>query len=138
MARNVLAQIDSFLAEPKRIFLIDGLGAFLTAFFLVAILTPFSASFGMPVNVLYILSAIAGLLMLYSLGCYFLPIRNWRSNVAAISLANLLYCLLTASLIVYYYSSLTILGALYFTLEISTIMILVYYERQLLSQRTGQ
>ncbi|WP_460943173.1 hypothetical protein [Spirosoma daeguense] len=138
MADKVSERIKWSLAESKRIFLIDGIGAFITAFFLVAVLARLESNFGLSPKLLYVLASIASLFALYSLSCYVLPIRNWRKYVAIISVANLLYCLLTASLVIYHYNNLTILGLLYFTLEILIILGLVHLERKLLSQRSNK
>ncbi|MEZ0485372.1 hypothetical protein [Fibrella aquatica] len=48
----------------------------------------------------------------------------------AISVANLLYCGLTAGLVVGYFAQLTRLGIAYFMLEIGVVCVLVSVERR--------
>lgn len=70
--------LDPFISNPKRLFLADGSGAFLTAFLLGVVLTRLEVEFGMPRKVLYALSALACLYAAYSMGGYFWVGRNWR------------------------------------------------------------
>lgn len=120
--------MDNLTSNPKRLFLIDSLGAFLTAFLLGVILTRYEAYFGMPGKVLYPLSILACVFGLYSMGCYFWVRSHWRPFLKAIALANLTYCLLTTGLVVSFYQSLTILGILYFSGEMIVVGVLIYIE----------
>lgn len=119
---------NSDTVNYKRLFLIDGFGAFLTAFFLFAILRTFNEYFGMPENILTILSLIALSFCIYSLSCFFFVNKNWKPFLKTISISNLIYCGLTLGLIVYFYLQMTILGLTYFTLEIILVCGLVYFE----------
>jgi hypothetical protein len=116
------------LVNIKRLFLIDGLGAFVTATFLFAIQRACHKWFGMPHMALTILSLIALSLCVYSMSCFFCVNKNWRPFLKAIAIANLLYCGLTLGLVVYYYPQLTIWGIGYFLFEIAVIGLLVFFE----------
>ena len=120
--------IDKLTSNPKQLFLIDGLGAVLTIFFLVVILAGFEDRFGMPQNILYGLSLVVCVYAIYSFSCYFFLRGKWRPYLKAIAMANLLYCLITIGLVFYFYQSLTILGLLYFFLEVVVIGGLVVIE----------
>ncbi len=120
--------MDNLTSNPKRLFLLDSIGAFLTAFLLGVILTRFEAYFGMPGKVLYPLSILACVFGLYSMGCYVWVRSHWRPFLKAIALANLGYCLLTIGLVVSLYPSLTILGILYFSGELIVVGVLIYIE----------
>lgn len=119
---------NKLILNPKKIFLIDGFGAFLTAFFLFIILTTFNKYFGMPVSTLNILCIIALAFSVYSFCCYFLVKNNWQPFLWAISIANLLYCCVTTGLVIYNYPGLTGLGISYFTIEIILVCGLVFLE----------
>jgi hypothetical protein len=112
----------------KKLFLIDGLGAFLTAFFLFVILRTFNEYIGMPKSILTLLSIIALVFGVYSFSCFFFLNKNRKPFLLTICIANILYCCLTLGLIIYYFPQLTILGITYFLLEIIVIGVLVYYE----------
>ena len=126
--------IKQLTLKPKTIFLIDSIGAFVTAFFLFAILRTFNEAIGIPQKVLTYLSLIAVLFSLYSSVCFFLLKDNWRPFLKIISIANLLYCLLTLSLILSYYQSITIIGIAYFSGEIIIIGGLVFIEVKIMKQ----
>jgi hypothetical protein len=114
--------------KPKIIFLIDGIGAFLTAFFLFFVLRNYNAYFGLPKTTLSYLSIIAILFSIYSISCFYFVNKKWHAFLKVISIANVLYCCLTTYLIIYYYKQITLLGLTYFILEISIILILAFVE----------
>jgi len=128
----MVTKINSFLAKltsnSKRLFLIDGLGAFLTAFFLVAILGRFEDNFGMPRSVVYFLSLVACMYAIYSFSCYFFIRRKWQAYLKAIAIANIFYCCLTIGLVIYFYQNITILGLIYFSIEVVLIFALILIE----------
>ncbi|MCA4895385.1 MAG: hypothetical protein ING84_10310 [Cytophagales bacterium] len=121
-----------FIRKPKAIFLVDALGAFATASILFLVQWRFREYFGMPWEVLSLLSMIAFIFAVYSISCFLFLNKNWRIFLKAIITANLLYCCLTAGLIIFYYSTLAILGLTYFLAEIAVIVGLVYIEFQTL------
>ncbi|MBK8448953.1 MAG: hypothetical protein IPO78_03810 [Saprospiraceae bacterium] len=118
--------------NPKTLFLVDGLGALLTAFFLFVILMPFNKYFGMPLDVLKYLAILAGMFCIYSFACFFFLSDNWHAFLFAISIANLLYCCLTISLVIYYYQRLTILSLTYFLVEVILVSGLIWLEIKVL------
>ena len=126
--------IEKLAANPKKLFLIDGAGALLTAFSLGVVLASLEDTFGMPRTVLRPLSFLGFLYAAYSLGCYFFVTDNWRFYLKIIAIANLLYCCLTAALVVFSYQTLTVWGLAYFLLEIAVIVVLVRVEFRVLSQ----
>lgn len=119
---------DRFLLNPKKLFLIDGLGALLTAFLTGVVLRMFVNTFGMPPKLLSILSILACILAAYSMSCCFFVSKNWRLFLKIIVVANLLYCFLTAVLVLHLYQQLTTLGVIYFITEVFIIIVLVYVE----------
>jgi hypothetical protein len=119
--------------NPKNIFLIDGLGAFLSAISLFTILSCFNEYIRLPKATLSILSIIAILFCVYSLSCFFHVNKNWHLYLLAIIIANLFYSFLTLGLVIYNYSEMTILGVSYFLLEIIIIGGIVFFEINILS-----
>lgn len=114
------------IINPKRLFVIDGSGALLSAFFLAIVLV--KLDIGMPNNILYFLAALPCIFALYSFGCYFLIKSNWPPYLKGIALANLFYCCLTIGLIAHFYENLTTLGFCYFLLELLVVGILITIE----------
>ncbi len=124
--------------EPKRLFLIDGVGALITATLLLAVLAQFQSTFGMPRRVLYLLAGIACIFAVYSLACYFKLRDNWPPFLKAIAMANLAYCVLTLILVFVYRADMTIFGVVYFIAEIFVVSSLAVYELISAHRSAGQ
>ena len=128
MNRIINNLINHLAEKQKRLFLIDSLGAILTAFFLFVIMRQFNGYFGMPKTVLTYLSIIAICFCIYSTTCFLFLKGRWTPFIRLIGIANLLYCALTIGLLIKYYSLLTIIGITYFLIEIIIIYVLSYVE----------
>lgn len=127
--RSILKTIINQLKEQQnKLFLIDSIGAFLTALLLFAVLRNFNQYIGLSKTVLACLAFAAFSLCLYSAAC-FLFLRQYRGVFLwGIGIANLLYCILTIAVIIVYYPFITVIGLCYFFIEIIIICILVYIE----------
>ncbi len=121
--------IPYFARNPQKLFLLDSLGAFLTAS-LLAVISTFESSFGMPKPILYDLALLAIFYGIYSMACSLLLEKNWAAFIYILSIANVLYCLLCAGLVIYSYSQLTTWAILYFALEILVVSGLVCIEQK--------
>ena len=119
---------DKIAWTPRKLFLIDGLGASLTVLLLSQLVARFERTFGMPSRVVYALAALAGVFAVYSLTCHFLLRTNGRPYLRAIAVANLLYCALSLGCCIYFADSLTVLGWAYFAGEILIVLALVRAE----------
>ena len=128
MTTKRLPIIDRLTLNPKKLFLIDSIGAVVTAFMLFAVLSRYEEYFGMPRKVLYVLSLMACMFAIYSFCCYYFIEQYGRPFLKIIGIANGLYCMLTFGLLIVYHQSLTILGFIYFLLEIGVIIGLVIIE----------
>ncbi len=121
--------------QPKKLFLIDSVGALLSAFLLGIVLVSLERTFGMPSNVLYFLSILACMLGSYSLMCYALLKEHWKPYLQIIAFANLLYCCLTIGLVLYWNKALTNLGLLYFLSEVGVVITLAMVELKTASKQ---
>ncbi len=128
MANGFRSMIERFNLKPRKLFLIDSLGAFLTASLIGTIGAGFQDVFGMPQKALYLLFIIAFIYAVYSICCYFSIGRNWRPFLKGIAIANLIYCCLTFGLVVFYYPGLTVLCLIYFLGELIVIGSIIYIE----------
>lgn len=113
--------------NPKQLFLIDGLGALLSAFMLGIVLVQFENT-GMPKNILYVLAFIPCVFAVYSFFNFLKKPQNWQHYLRIIAISNLLYCCLIIGLMIYLYEKLTILGFLYFIGEIIVVVTLSMIE----------
>lgn len=114
----------------KQLFLLDGLGAVVTALMLAAVLPLFKTAIGVPLTHLHGLAIGAAGLAVYSFSCYALLARRWQPYLKIIAVLNTLYCVLTFSMVVYLWGTITWLGVAYFLGEIALVQILVRLEWQ--------
>ncbi len=122
------------LPNPRKMLLFDGIGAMFSAFMLGVVLVQFNSSFNMPVSVLQLLALVACVFAVYSFGCYLFAKQNDKLYLSVISVANLLYCCLTAWLVFTNSKELSTLGLLYFIGEILVILSLVIVELKVAKQ----
>ena len=113
--------------NPKKLFLIDGFGAILSAFLLGVVLVKFEELFGIPTSVLYFLATIPIFFVIYDVFCYqkHLKIGLLLKGIAVL---NMLYCCVSIGLISYHFSSITILGWTYIIVEIILVSFLAMIE----------
>lgn len=114
--------------HPKKLFLLDSIGALLSALLLGIVLVRFESTFGMPRQALYPLAFIACIFSIYSFICFLSITENGRPYIRVIAIANLIYCCITMVLVCYFYQQLNILGLIYFLLELVVILLLVIIE----------
>jgi len=120
--------IDKITTNSNKLFLIDSLGALISAFFLGVILVRFEETFGMPITVLYILSLVACVFTIYSICCCLLLVSNWRPYLKGITIANMIYCCFTIGLVFYFYQKLTFFGLIYFLVELVVLICVIIIE----------
>lgn len=117
-----------FKNNPRYIFLMDGMGAILSAVLLALVLPFFVDLLGMPLETLFILSILPLGYAIYSLLCYLLDPFQWKFYLRVIALANFLYCLVTMVYLVLNLEQTTVFGELYFVLEMIIVASLATFE----------
>lgn len=123
--------------SARTLFLLDAIGALVTAFMLGVVWTHYAPHVGFSIEILYTLSTIALGFALYSSICYLrFPKLKWRIYMRGIAVANTLYCGLTIGLLIVQPTS-TLLGWVYFLSEIGIIMGLVWIEWKKASKIEG-
>ncbi len=126
--------MKALFLNPKKLFLIDSLGALLSAFMLGVLLVYFQNEVGMPKNILYFFAIMACCLSIYSFLNFLLRKNNWSPFLYIIAYANLFYCFITIGFVVYHFNRLTIIGLLYFIAEIIILILLASMELKLASK----
>ena len=127
--------IQQFIAKPKKVFLIDGFGALLTALLLFFVLRTFNTFFGLSKSTFEYLSLLALVFSVYSFCCFFLIASIWKPYLRIICIANILYCLLTLGIVFYYYRSISVFGIAYFLGEITVIFMIVFLEISIIKNK---
>ncbi|MFD0863352.1 hypothetical protein ACFQ1M_14150 [Sungkyunkwania multivorans] len=114
--------------NPKQLFLIDGLGALLSAFLLGVVLVRYEEFFGIPHQTLYFLALFPCLFALYDLYCYRGKRKDLGPFLRGIGIANILYCGLSLGLAFYHGEALTYFGWTYIIIEIMVVITLAVLE----------
>ncbi|WP_341214489.1 hypothetical protein [uncultured Wocania sp.] len=120
--------IKSIKTNPKKLFLIDGLGAIMSAFLLGIVLVKLERFFGIPSSTLYILAILPIFFAVYD----FYSFRKVKTELSkflkGIAVMNLLYCCLSIGFAFYHSATLTNLGWSYLILEILIVITLAIVE----------
>jgi hypothetical protein len=114
--------------HPRRLFLVDGAGASLTAVCVGLVLPSLPGAVGMPVVVLRSMALAASLLALTSLGCAWAGPRPWARWLRALAAMNTSYCLVTLVCLMHFRTRLRALDWIYFVAEILVVSALVALE----------
>lgn len=120
--------IERLIADPKKLFLIDGLGAILSAFLLGFVLVKLESVFGIPSTTLYFLAAIPVFFACYDLYCSRKNNDNLGQLLIGIAIMNLTYCCISIGFAFYHFGTITVFGWSYITMEILIIVTLAIVE----------
>lgn len=125
------------MLDTRHMFLLDGLGAFLTATTVGIVFPMIQPWIGMPMVTLFALGWVAMLFAAYSLGHY-LGNHQWPGRLKLIMAGNSAYCLASAVLTVAHWQELTLLGRAYFIAEIIIVLGVVALEGRVLMKHLRQ
>ena len=120
--------MNGITIDKRKIFLIDGIGALITCFFLSVVFVRLEAMFRVPFHVLYILALLPALFSIYSLVCYLALKQNFKPFLRGIAAMNFMYCVLTTSVLFVFNQEITRLAWLYFSIELTLIVGLIIWE----------
>jgi hypothetical protein len=123
-----LFKLDFWVNNPKKIFLLDGIGALISSISLIILMAPYHVFFGMPLHIVHKLALIPVVFAVYSFCCYYLLNLHWKPFLLIIGLANFSYCILTSYYMCEFWTQLTLFGILYFILESLIVLSLVALE----------
>ncbi len=112
----------------RKLFLLDGFGAILSAILLGIVLVKLERLFGIPKSTLYVLASLPCLFAIYDFYCYFKIEKNLKKFLKGIAIVNLLYCCLSIGLAFYHYQEITYLGWTYIIVEILIVVTLAIIE----------
>jgi hypothetical protein len=116
---------------PKKIFLVDALGALLTTLILLIIYALSIKNLKPSIDYFHTLPIISFLLFIYSINCYFFIKHEWKNFLKFIIIGNTFYVLFSLSFVLINLKKLDSLILIYFMLEIVIIALLVLFERKL-------
>lgn len=128
--------LKNVILNPKKLFLIDGLGAFLSAFLLGVVLVKFESTIGIPPSSLYFLTVFPLIFTMYDFYCYRKNHNNLRCFLKGIAVVNLLYFCLSIGVAFLHRKTITNLGWIYIIVEVFIITILSNFELKVAKQLT--
>jgi FtsH-binding integral membrane protein len=120
--------VERLARTPRTVFVMDGVGALVTALLVGVVLPTLGDHIGMPRPVLRALALTAAVFAAYSLTCAATRPTRWPDYLRAIALANAGYGVVTAALLVRFHATLHVLDWLYFVGEIIVMGALVTFE----------
>jgi hypothetical protein len=126
--------VNFFTNHPNRLFLLDGIGAILSAILLFILHFFFQVTTGLPQLIVYSLIAAAIFLAAYSLSCSWLLRRCHARYLRVIALLNGTYLLTVWILLVLYCSRLHPILIICFILESVVLGFLIYLELKVTNQ----
>ncbi|MDG1333768.1 MAG: hypothetical protein P8P74_15635 [Crocinitomicaceae bacterium] len=112
----------------KKLFLVDGIGAVVSAVLLGIVLVQFQVYFGIPTSTLYFLAALPCAFAIYDFYCFFKVDKQLEKYLKGIALVNYAYCVLSIGLAIYHSASITYLGWGYVLLEVMIVIGLATFE----------
>lgn len=126
--------MNNFVASPKKIFLLDGLGAMISWFFLYVVLMPNPEMVGLPSDQLRFLAIFPIIFAMIDAAISFAKQAPYRLLLKVIVFFNISYCILTAMHLFVYADTITALGYFYFIGEIVIILLLVMLELKVIQK----
>ena len=121
-------EIEKLVVNPKKLFVIDGVGALLSAFLLGVVLVWLEKYIGIPSSTLFFLACLPVFFAVYDYYCYKKEREKLGRLLQLIGILNVLYCFLSMGFAVYHYQTITNLGWIYISIEILIILALAVLE----------
>ncbi|OAV44601.1 hypothetical protein [Lewinella sp. 4G2] len=114
--------IRYFTGQPKKLLLLDAMGAFVSIFVTRVVLVHFQAYFGIPLSALYLLATVPVFFVVFDLYSVLFPRVDAAWALRIIALLNVGYCCLTVAVACWHFTTYTGLAWLYLILEIAIIL----------------
>ena len=134
MTKNVVNKRQTI----KKLFLLDGCGAILSAFLLGIVLVEFESVFGIAKSVLYSLAMLPCFFAVYDFYCFFKITNNLGRFLKGIAVANLLYCCLSIGLVSLHYQETTCWGWTYIIIEVIVVVGIAFIELRVVKWFSGK
>ncbi|MEW4567783.1 hypothetical protein AB1L88_07940 [Tautonia sp. JC769] len=136
--RTVLDRVIRFgCRHPRRLFLIDGLGALVSAAMLGVVLVRLESVFGVPPRMLLVLAIFPVFFAVYDFACFLLDPRSPGRLLRPIGLANLSYVVIGMILMVRHSDFIMLPGWIYLVSEMLIVAALGFAELQVSRQLTS-
>jgi len=125
MLQNAINEVQT---NPKKLLLIDGVGAIVSAFLLGIVLVQLNDLVGIPIPTLYFLAFLPCLFAIFDLYHYQKTNNQVATPLKIIATVNLLYCCLSIGLGIYHFETITFLGWVYVVVEVMIVVGIAVWE----------
>ena len=122
------------IIDHKNIFIIDAVGALLSALLLGLVLPALNSWVGMPLPTLYFLAGLPIFFGLYDVACVYFVHHQQAIWIRIILFLNSAYCVLTLGLMYIHYEQLHVLGLVYFIIEQIVLIVMIKIQWRLNKQ----
>lgn len=129
-----MMRFNNRLLTTQQVFLIDGIGAMLSAL-LLWVIYGCKTIFTVPQSMFQQLIFFPVLFACYSLGCAWIRPGKWKLFLSIVMACNLLYILYSLCLVILYFEELNIPALIYFLSETFVILAVVYFEYYMMKKR---
>ena len=116
------------MINPKNLIGLDAIGALVSCLFIGGLMIPFQSYIGIPLSLLTSLALLAALFCLHSSLAYFRYPQSYKMHLRVMALGNLLYTLFTIGILILFHHQISLIGRIYFLIELSILCILVILE----------
>ncbi len=117
-----------FYKKPRTLFILDGVGALLSAFLLGVVLVRLEHIFGIPSSALYVLAIVPIFFAIFDFYSYRKEHGKLDKFLKGIAIMNLCYCMLSLGLAFFHRQTITSFGWAYIMIEIIIIIVLAIIE----------
>jgi len=121
---------SKFANRPKQLFLVDGIGALISAIMIGVVLVHLRDLIGLNITALYFLASFPILFSILDLYFYFSPDKYSKLGLKLMATLNSFYCILSISTILFHGARITTLGWIYVIVEIVILLLLIKLEWQ--------
>lgn len=129
MPENIITRtLAAIYQNPKKLFLIDGLGAILSSFLLGIVLVELENFVGIPRETLYLLAFFPCLFAIYDFYFFQKSAENTGTWLKGIAYMNIGYCCISLGAAVWHVQEITIWGWGYIITEIIIVLALAGFE----------
>ena len=123
--RNAIAH---FSVHPRRLFLIDAIGAAVSALLMAFVLVKHAPIFGIPKPALYLLASLPCAFGCFDVLCFFLCKNRFKICLLTIAILNFSYCVVSVAVASCHCDSLTVWGGAYVFAEVLIVGALARFE----------
>ena len=126
--------IHNTTQNPKTLFLVDGMGAVLTAILLGLVLPRYESFFGIPSHMLNVLATIPVLYLSIDIYAFYKSEVYMAKLLRIVARLNFLYCILSLGMALLHFQNIQIWGWIYIVIEFIIIVLLARFEMSIANQ----